>query len=128
MKKVDYEKYPTKCNLCGGEVIYNRANTFKSRSGFVYWCKSCHAWVGTYPHSPKEAMGLLADYETRVARRDVHRWFDKLWKNHEERVYWYKRLADALQMEECHFSQMNKEELSRATEIIKKWWLEKYDI
>ena len=128
MKKIEYDKHPTKCNLCGGKVIYNWAVKEKSLSGFVYYCTECHAWVGTHPVKKDEALGLLADFDTRKARANVHRWFDKLWHNHEEREMWYHKLAQEMNMEECHFSQMNLEELNQALDIIKKWWMQKYDI
>ena len=58
-----------------------------------------------------------------------HKWFDKLWKNHEERDYYYHKLADAMGIdyESCHFSTMTYEQLDQALVIIKKFWWEKYD-
>lgn len=121
-------KQPKTCNLCGGKVKLNRCDTFKSRSGFVYYCTECHAWVGTSPKKPKEALGELAYKETRHKRRELHQWFDKLWRNGVERVYWYNKLANELGKKECHFSQMSDEELDKSLAIVKKWWMQKYDI
>lgn len=121
-------KHPKICNLCGGKVKFNRCDKFKSKSGFVYYCTQCHAWVGTSPRNPKEALGELGNKETRLKRQELHRWFDKLWRNRVDREMYYNKLAAALGKNECHFSQMTMEELNKALEIVKKWWLEKYDI
>lgn len=120
-------KFPTHCNICGGKVKFNRCDKFKSRSGFVYYCTQCHAWVGTSPAKPTEALGELANKEMRKKRRDLHEWFDKLWVNRADREKYYDKLAVALGKSECHFSQMSMEELEKAKKIVKKWWLEKYD-
>lgn len=63
-------------------------------------------------------------------KNEAHQWFDKLWKNHEERDQYYIRLAKELGLsyEECHFSLMNEKQLNQAIAIVKKWWWEKYDI
>ena len=62
-------------------------------------------------------------------KNEVHQWFDKLWRNHEERDQYYKRLGQemGLSYEECHFSLMNEKQLDQALEIVKKWWWEKFD-
>jgi len=62
-------------------------------------------------------------------RKEVHIWFDPLWRNHYERDDYYHKLAKELGIpyEKCHFSLMSIEELERALTIIKKWWWEKFD-
>lgn len=120
-------KQPKVCNICGGKVKLNRCNKDQSRSGFVYYCTNCFAWVSTSPRNPKEALGELANKETRKRRRDLHQWFDKLWENKTERECYYDKLAKELGKEQCHFAQMSNEELDKAEKIVKKWWLEKYD-
>ena len=59
----------------------------------------------------------------------AHKWFDKLWRNHEERDLYYHRLAEEMNMEyeKCHFSMMTDKELDMAIQIIKQMWWEKYD-
>lgn len=121
-------KRPKVCNICGGKVKFNRADKNKSKSGFVYYCTQCHAWVGTHPKSVWDALGELANHDMRQKRWEIHKWFDKLWRNHEERDMYYNKLAVALGKSECHFSQMTMEELEKAETIVKKWWREKYDI
>ena len=127
---MNYDPKPTKCNLCGGVVIYNKADKGKSLSGFVYYCTQCHAWVGTYPHDKEIAYGPLANFDTRKQRAEIHDWFDKLWKNHDERDMYYGKLAQELgiEKERCHFGMMESEMLEKALKIVKKWWFEKYDI
>lgn len=129
INSLSYEPKPTKCNLCGGKVIYNKADTYKSVSGFVYYCTECHAWVGTYPHDKEIAYGPLANFDTRKKRAEIHDWFDKLWRNHDEREIMYQKLANELgiERENCHFGMMESEMLDKAIVIIKKWWFEKYD-
>lgn len=63
-------------------------------------------------------------------RWEIHRWFDKLWRNGIEREELYCKLAEELGIprEQCHFATMEKELLDKALVIVKKWWFEKYDI
>ena len=122
------EKRPKVCNLCGGKVILINTGTKYSKSGFIYKCVNCGASVCTHPNTI-DAMGTLADYETKKKRREVHQWFDKLYKTHEEREMLYEKLALALgiELDQCHFALMDMEMLDKALEIIKKWWLETFD-
>ena len=62
-------------------------------------------------------------------KNECHIWFDKLWKNHEERDAYYQRLAKEMGIDynDCHFSMMTYEQLDQALKIIKKMWWEKYD-
>lgn len=126
---MNYDPKPTKCNLCGGVVIYNRADKLKSLSGFVYYCTNCHAWVGTYPHDKEIAYGPLGDFETRKKRAEIHDWFDKLWLNHEERQKCYQELASKLgiEVDECHFGRFDSDMLDKAFVIVKQMWREKFD-
>lgn len=62
-------------------------------------------------------------------KSEAHKWFDRLWNNHEERDKYYKELAKRMNIdyELCHFSKMTIEQLDRAIIIIKQMWLEKFD-
>ena len=62
-------------------------------------------------------------------KHEAHVWFDKLWKNHKERDYYYTRLARDMGLTEelCHFSMMTMEQLDKAITIIKGYWWEKFD-
>lgn len=121
---------PTICNICGGEVRLIHTGKQYSSSGYIYKCIECGASVGTHPNNPTQALGTLADTETKAKRREVHVWFDKLWHKHSEREKMYKKLAKELgiSIDECHFGIMTMEQLDKALAICKKWWLEKYDI
>ena len=123
------QEYPTICNICGGKVILIKTDKNYDRSRFVYKCIECGASVGTHPNSTR-AIGLLANKETKDKRREVHTWFDKLWRCHEQREMLYEKLAVELGIPriECHFGIMSDEMLDKALVIIKKWWLEKFDI
>lgn len=120
-------KKPTICNVCGGKVIFKRATKYQSRSGFMYYCTSCHSWVATHPKNQEVALGELGDKETRHKRKELHNWFDKLWETKTEREMYYQKLSKELGKERCHFSQMNDEELTKSLAIVKKWWFEKFD-
>ena len=118
--------HPTKCNLCGGEVVYmSNANIYGRQygSGFCYYCTSCHAFVGTHKPRPDEAMGLLADSEMRDLKVKCHEFFDKFWKTREERSEAYSRLAEAMRIpiKLCHFGFFNKKNLNKAIEILQTW-------
>lgn len=67
--------------------------------------------------------------ENWYIRWEIHRWLDNLWKNHEEREMYYERIAAELGIpkNECHISKLNKEQLDKTLELVKKWWKEKYD-
>lgn len=118
-------KHPKVCNVCGGKVEYKRNH--KAKSGYVYCCKKCGAWVGTHTINPRVALGELALVDVRRKRRELHLWFDNLWRDKKERKKYYDRLAKELKKDECHFSQMSMEELEYAEKIVRKWWLEKFD-
>lgn len=63
-------------------------------------------------------------------RKECHQWFDKLWRNHEERNKLYEKLANELGIDkyQCHFSQLSESQLDKALHLLKAWWKEKYDI
>ena len=120
--------YPTKCNLCGGPVIYtSNAVIYHGKtygSGKCYLCKNCGAYVGTHAPRPKEALGLLADSNMRKGKILCHEIFDSFWKGknkaHKKREDLYKWLAEQMQIpiEECHFGWFSLEELRSAYSIL----------
>lgn len=126
---MEYEKHPTICNVCGGKVILINTGFDYDRGDYIYKCVNCGASVGTHPKTI-DALGTLANNEMKLKRREVHVWFDRLWNNHQEREELYCKLAKELQIEkeECHFALMSMEMLDKTLEIVKKWWLAKYDI
>ena len=103
---------PTRCNICGGKVIFTSNAEIYGRpygSGKCYLCLECGAYVGTHRPRPTEALGILADKQMRDWKIVCHNLFDKLWKGKRHAVrlrrYYYNRLAVELNIpvSECHF-------------------------
>ena len=123
---------PTKCNLCGGEVVYiSNAEIYGKEygSGRCYFCVKCKAYVGTHKPRPFEALGILANAEMRELKIDCHNLFDKLWQsklNGKERGKSYFRnkyygmlaLELGIKKENCHFGYFDLDMLKRAHEIL----------
>ena len=123
--------HPTKCNLCGGNVIFTSNSVIyhgrEYGSGKCYLCKSCGAYTGTHKPHPTEALGLLANKEMRKMKMKCHDIFDECWKNeptskkrHFARKRAYKDLAEKLNIseKECHFGWFDMEMLNKAYEIL----------
>lgn len=120
--------YPTKCNLCGGKVIYtSNAKVYHGKeygSGKCYLCTACGAYVGTHRPRPKEAFGLLADDRMRKGKMACHDLFDRHWKGKsratKKRNELYAWLAEQLGIEvaECHFGYFDYETLKKAYRIL----------
>lgn len=75
---------PTKCNLCGGQVIYISNSKIYGReygSGKYYFCTKCGAYVGTHKPRPEEALGILGNVEMGEMKMKCHKLFDRKWKN-----------------------------------------------
>lgn len=118
--------HPTKCNLCGGKVIFTSNAMIYGKdygSGKCYLCTSCGAYVGTHKPRPDEAMGILADAEMREMKRKCHDKFDRLWrfestrkKRHMLRNMAYSTLAKKMNIpvEQCHFGYFDMDQLEVA--------------
>jgi hypothetical protein len=118
--------YPTKCNICGGEVVYQSNALLYGKehgSGKCYFCLQCGAYVGTHYPRPREALGVLANREMRDMRVKCHNIFDRLWECSEDRQEYYEALAEALDipLEECHFGYFDLSTLYNAYKILKEW-------
>ena len=121
-------KFPTKCNICGGTVIYTTNDKIyhgKSYgSGYCYLCTCCGAYVGTHKPRPREALGLLADKQMRLGKMYCHKLFDKKWKNKRGgkflREKAYKELAEKLSIpfKECHFGYFDIKMLRKSYKIL----------
>lgn len=118
--------FPSFCNLCGREVIYEPDP--KMNSGYRYRCVYCGAKVGTNPGKPKEALGLLARADIGSMRAECHRLFDERWQHPKgpvsksvARNVEYARLAKYLGImtDDCHFSKMDAALLEKALEYLK---------
>lgn len=122
--------YPTKCNICGGKVVYTTNDNVYGKqygSGYCYLCTQCGAYVGTHDPRPKEALGILADEQMRKGKMMCHDIFDSFWKGkrnaHHKRNQLYKKLAEQMNIsvEDCHFGYFDLEQLRQAYKILKKW-------
>ena len=114
---------PTRCNICGGKVIFTSNAEIYGRpygSGKCYLCLECGAYVGTHKPRPRQALGILADKKMRDAKIICHTLFDRLWKGQRyatrRRKYYYERLADKLgiPVNECHFGYFDLPMLRRS--------------
>ena len=123
-------EFPTKCNVCGGDVIYTTNDNIygkKYGSGYCYYCTNCGAYVGTHKPYPKKALGLLANNEMRKWKIMCHDLFDSMWKGKvgqkRIRAQLYKKLANELGISvvECHFGWFDLPMLKRAYNILTNW-------
>lgn len=115
--------FPTRCNLCGGHVIFtSNAKIYGKEygSGKCYLCMECGAYVGTHKPRPKEAFGILADGPMRKGKRICHDLFDSMWAEakspRQKRRELYEWLAGELDiaLEDCHFGYFDLETLRKA--------------
>lgn len=122
---------PTKCNLCGGQVIYMSNSKIYGReygSGKCYFCTKCGAYVGTHKSRPQEALGILANAEMREMKMKCHELFDHQWndektskKRHIARKKAYADLAFKLDIpvDGCHFGYFDADMLDKVYGILK---------
>lgn len=118
---------PVCCNCCGGVV---RVATHKEIYGkdygkypWAYLCVGCGAYVGLHPFTDIP-LGTLADAETRQARNNCKKPFEKIWQSGMmSRTEAYRWLADKMgkTTAECHFGLFNKRECQAAYEICKNF-------
>lgn len=116
--------YPTRCNLCGGRVVYTTNDHIygkKYGSGYCYLCTKCGAYVGTHIPRPREAFGILANSEMRNAKKICHDFFDNnFWrgknKSRTKRLNAYAEMAELLNIpvSECHFGYFDLPMLRKA--------------
>lgn len=117
----EIDLHPTKCNLCGGRVIYTSNKKIYGKvygSGYCYLCTKCGAYVGTHKPRPREAFGILSNAEMRKMKHICHEQFDKFWKNKgsKARKKCYARLAELLNIpvQSCHFGYFDMVMLKKA--------------
>lgn len=119
--------HPTRCNLCGGKVVYTSNSQIYGReygSGYCYLCLSCGAYVGTHKPRPREALGLLANDKMRKGKMMCHALFDPLWmgkpKSRKKRNDLYAWLADQMDipLSDCHFGYFDIAQLRKAYRIL----------
>ena len=121
-----YEKQPSKCNLCGGKVIFTTNDKIYGKiygDGKCYLCTQCRAYVGVHKGT-RTALGILANDEMKEWKIKCHDLFDTFWKDgSNNRNYLYKKLAAQMNIERshCHFGHFNLAELKKAYSIISRW-------
>ena len=120
--------HPTRCNICGGHVVFTSNAAIYGKeygSGKCYLCQSCGAYTGTHRPRPNEALGLLADDPMRKGKVMCHDLFDSMWKGkrkaRKKRKDLYAWLADrmGIPVEECHFGYFDIHQLRQAYLILK---------
>lgn len=123
--------FPTKCNICGGKVIYtSNAMIYRKEygSGRMYYCTNCGSYVGTHKPRPKEAMGILANADMREMKKQCHSLFDNKWinqptarKKYIARQKAYKDLAEKLNISivDCHFGHFDMDMLNKAYAVLR---------
>ena len=122
---------PTICNICGGRVVYGNMTDYQIKpfqSGKCYICTSCGAYVGTHIYRPMDALGVLADSETRALRAKCHEEFDRHYMSLTARntLYYMLSVEMGIKKEECHFGYFGKEELLKAMDIMQNKWEKLY--
>lgn len=120
--------HPTRCNICGGPVVYCSNSRVYGReygSGYCYLCQSCGAYVGTHKPRPREALGLLADEPMRTGKKMCHALFDPLWKGKTKAgkkrhdLYGWLSHEMGVPVEYCHFGYFDLAQLRRAYIILR---------
>jgi hypothetical protein len=103
-----YCKKPAK--LIDSAVVYNGRSY-----GLIWDCRPCDAYVGVQ-RGTENAMGTMANHETRRARIRAHEAFDPLWKREGmSRNGAYRLMQTVMNMtaEEAHISRMTADQCHR---------------
>ena len=131
------------CPYCEAKTEYiDSSYIYNGKSyGMVYMCKPCDAYVGVHKGSDK-ALGRLADFDLREAKKRAHHYFDQIaktslineiWKkwipdisNRKKAYKWLSKEMD-LSEELCHIGMMNIEQCEKVISICEPY-LTKTDI
>lgn len=112
------ECYTTEALLTTGAEIYPHRKDLAALSFYI--CDNCGAYVGCHPGTTT-ALGSPAGPETRSARQQCHRLFDRHWKSGGmSRSEAYARISKALGFS-VHFSQLTQEQCEQAITELKTW-------
>lgn len=123
----EFDPMPTECPECGGKVSYGRLENFGLRvygSGYCYYCLNCGAYIGTHRKQPEIALGIMTkSRNTKKLRIKCHEEEERHYDS--SRAHNILRIVLAKQMgirpENCHFGQMDADELMEALGIMKEW-------
>lgn len=125
-KMSTYKEKPNKCQSCGGKNIsFGKMESFglvPYGSGYCYYCSDCKNFIVTQRGEHKRALGTIANKDTKALRLECHKYMDALWENSRQRRYYYHKLSKEMDIpfERCHFGMMDKDQLEKALEILKK--------
>lgn len=108
------------CPFCNKEAPWVENKTIYGKnygkSYMVYYCKPCDAYVGCH-NNTKEALGTMANKETREWRKKVHAHIDPLWKTGKmSRKDMYQKLKDFFGFE-FHVGESDIETCKKVLEI-----------
>lgn len=115
---------PSICHYCDSLRFATKKQVFiwdDEPSNELYVCVVCAARIGVH-QGTKYPLGMLADAETREARRQAHLAFDGLWiAGHVGRFKGYAWLASKLGIDHsvCHIGWFDAEVCERVVEICK---------
>jgi hypothetical protein len=118
---------PKACDCCGGPavLVQNRV-LYGSNQGkwpVVWYCLSCEASTGCHPFSVFP-MGIMADRQTKAARRQMHELLDPIWESGlMSRSEAYALLAERMGVppwEEVHVAWMSLQQCAVAAECIRE--------
>lgn len=82
MSKEDGIRCGKICPYCFSDTEYVNSkevygNKIGKKSGMIYVCRSCSAYVGVHKGT-NNALGRLANAELREAKMEAHYWFDQI--------------------------------------------------
>lgn len=112
------------CPYCGSVTAFVDSSVIYGKSyGMIYLCKPCDAYVGVHKGSTI-ALGRLANYELREAKKRAHLSFDPLWKNgmFKSRRAAYSWLAKEMNLSEhmTHIGMFNVEQCNQVVNLCKE--------
>jgi len=117
------------CSYCGYPPLLTESNF-----GYRWSCDPCEAYVGVHKGT-QIPLGSLADAKLRNKRKEVHRYFDQMWRfamakrgisKHKARGAAYKWLGEQMGLDpvECHIGMMDLEECALAIKLCKPYFKE----
>ena len=106
--ETSYDRYPKHCGLCGGDVKFaNNKAVYGTKigNGYIYLCKKCGAYVGTYRPNSRVAIGVLSNKVMRNLKMDCHKLFDHMdfdGRTIDRRYSWFQRTLNIPSLQ-CRF-------------------------
>lgn len=131
-RKAKEPHFEVKCTYCNeqAEKAYGRdvlgednSSTQKLASVRYYWCRKCDAYVSTHPGTWIPC-GPLANRRTRVARREAHSFFDKLWRDghmSRDRAYFWLSEQLGIKKVNCHIGMFNQSQCAKTIKAVEKF-------